>query len=335
VTAAPRVSVLTPAYNGEAFIGEALASLRAQTVRDFEVLVVDDGSTDGTHALVAAQALVDARIRLYRQDNGGTQAARNTALSMARGAWIALLDQDDVWLPGKLEAQLALADADPRANLLFTNYRVWDGVRTGALRYERAAKVPDGDVAVPLARSCLFQASTVMVPRALAVELGGFDPALTNAGDWDLWLRIALGGIRARGTFASLALYREWGGNESRHRVRTAGERVLMLEKSLGKPSDARMRKACAAALGEAKAQLALARAAERLDDPAFVRASLREALTFDPSAKRFVEWLAVTWPRALGGGRTAAHIHAKLARKWGQVPVPVPRGTGTGTCPH
>ena len=222
----PRVSVLVAAYNGEAFVGEALASLGAQTFRDFEVIVVDDGSTDGTAALVAKLATRDERFRLIRQANGGTQAARNAALAGARGAWVALLDQDDVWLPQKLEAQITLADADPRANLLFTNYRVWDGTRTLGTRYTQRDKFPEGNVAVGLARSCLFQASTVMVPRALAVELGGFDPTLRNAGDWDLWLRVAERGIHARGSFEPLVLYRVWGGNESRNHVRTADESV-------------------------------------------------------------------------------------------------------------
>jgi len=319
VSATPRVSVLVAAYNGEAFVGEALASLRAQTARDFEAIVVDDGSTDRTASIVAAVATTDERIRLVRQGNGGTQAARNTALAAARGTWVALLDQDDVWLPGKLEAQLALADADPRANLLFTNYRSWDGSRTLGTRYLRRDRFPEGDVAVELARSCLFQASTVMLPRGLAVELGGFDPTLRNAGDWDLWLRLASRGIEALGAFEPLVLYRVWGGNESRDHVRTAVERVAMLEKALARGQPARLRAACTRWLGHARAQVELARAAKRLDDPAFVRASLREALRHDPTAKRVLEWLAVALPAPLGGRRTAALVHAKLARKFGE----------------
>ena len=159
---------------------------------------------------------------MLRQANAGTQAARNAGLADARGTWVGLLDQDDVWLPGKLDAQIALAEADPRANLLFTNYLMWDGTRATGTRYTRPRKFPEGDVAVGLARGCLFQASTVMVPRLLAVSLGGFDPELRNAGDWDLWLRIAERGIHARGSFTPLVLYREWGGNESLNHVRTA-----------------------------------------------------------------------------------------------------------------
>ncbi len=312
----PRVSVLTAAYNGEAFIEEALASLSGQTFPDFESIVVDDGSTDETAALVARHAASDPRIRLIRQANGGTQAARNTALAAARGEWIGLLDQDDVWLPRKLEVQLALADADPAANLLFTNYHAWDGRRAKALRYAREDKVPGGDVASGLARSCLFQASTVMIPRALAVDLGGFDVELHHTGDWDLWLRVAERGIRAHGTFEPLVLYREWGGNESRDRVRTATERIRMLEKSASRPQQPELRAACARSLRDARAQLAHERAALRLDDAGQVRAALHDAWKSDPTPKRFLEWLAVAWPLALGGRRTAAIMHAKLARK-------------------
>ncbi len=314
---APRVSVLVAAHDGEAFIGEALESLGAQTFRDFEAIVVDDGSTDGTAALVSKLAATDPRFRLIRQANGGTQAARNTALAAARGSWVALLDQDDVWLPRKLEVQLALADVDRNANLLFTNYRVWDGTRMLETRYTRSDKFPEGDVAIGLARSCLFQASTVMVPRELVVSLGGFDPDLRNAGDWDLWLRVAERGMKARGSFEPLVLYRVWGGNESRNYARTADETVRLLEKSFHRPQPESLRAACARALRRARAQLALARTGTRLDDPAFVRASLRAAFKHDKTAKRLLEWLAVAWPASLGGRHTAAIVHAKLARKF------------------
>jgi hypothetical protein len=317
MSGAPRVSVIVPAYNGEAFIGEALASVSAQTCRDFEAIVVDDGSTDRTPAVALEFAAADERFRLIRQANGGTQAARNTALAAASGAWVALLDQDDVWLPGKLAAQLALADADPRANLLFTNYLVWDGTSELETRYTRRDKFPEGDVAIGLASSCLFGASTVMVPRSLAAKLGGFDTTLRNAGDWDLWLRIAERGLHARGAFEPLALYRVWGGNESLDHVRTADEGVRVLEGALGRPQSAPLRAACVSALRRARAQAELARARAHLGDPAFVRARFRNALAADPSPKRLLEWLAVAWPATFGGRRTAAIIYAKLAKKF------------------
>jgi glycosyltransferase involved in cell wall biosynthesis len=303
--------VLVPAYNGERFVGEALESLAAQTFGDFEAIVVDDGSTDRTGAIVAELAARDPRFRLIRQANGGTQAARNAALAASRGTWVGLLDQDDVWRPAKLASQLALAAADPSRNLLFTNYEVWDGARTLETRYERPDKVPHGDVAVRLAWSCLFQASTVMVPRAAAVAASGFDPELRNAGDWDLWLRIAEGGLNVAGTFEPLVLYRVWGGNESLDHVRTAAERILMLEKSLARKQPGDLRAACLRSLKNARAQLELAQAGRRLDDAAFVRASLRRALAAEPTPKRVLEWVASALPGA------AEIIRNKLSRKF------------------
>lgn len=311
MTPAPRVSVLVPAYNGEAFLGEALGSLAAQSLGDFEAIVVDDGSTDATADVAAEFAARDSRFRLIRQDNAGTQPARNAALAAARGRWVGLLDQDDVWLARKLETQLALAEADPAVNLLFTNYEVWDGTRTLETRYKRPEKVPRGDVAVGLAWSCLFQASTVMIPRELAAAAGGFDRTLRNAGDWDLWLRIAERGIRVAGTLEPLVLYRVWGGNESLDHVRTAEERVRMLEKAIARSQPAALRAACLRSLKNARAQLELASAARRLDDREFVRASLRRALVAEPTPKRALEWLAASVPM------TAPAIHRKLARKF------------------
>jgi glycosyltransferase involved in cell wall biosynthesis len=303
--------VLVAAYNGEAFIGEALASLSAQTCGDFEAIVVDDGSTDATASIAAAAAARDERFRLIRQDNGGTQVARNTALAAARGTWAALLDQDDVWLPDKLAAQLAIASAYPTANLLFTNYRTWDGAHVLGTRNTRRDRFPDGgrrrrartQLPVPgfdrdgAARG-RRRARRI---RSEASERGGLGPVL----------RLASRGIEARGVFEPLVLYRVWGGNESRDHERTAAERVAMLEKALGRTQPTPLRKACQRWLQHARAQLALARAAKRLDDPAFVRASLREALAHDPSAKRLLEWLAVSLPG------TAKIVHAKLARKF------------------
>ena len=170
---APLVSVLVPVYNGAAFLSDALTSVQRQTYQNFEIIVVDDGSSDNSHALAQKFAEADCRVKTLRQTNGGTQAARNTALHHASGEWIALLDQDDVWLPKKLEVQMALLAESPRANLLFTNYVHWDGARDLGARYTKRHKFPNGDVGTNLTRWCLFGASTVMIRRAAAEEVGG------------------------------------------------------------------------------------------------------------------------------------------------------------------
>ena len=100
MSAAPLVSVITAAYNAEAFIGETIASVKAQSLTDWELLVADDASADRTATIVAAAAAEDPRIRLLRlEKNGGVARARNAALAAARGRFIAFLDRDDLWLP--------------------------------------------------------------------------------------------------------------------------------------------------------------------------------------------------------------------------------------------
>ena len=123
----PLVSVIVPAYNVEPFLAETLASVQWQTYREFEVIIVDDGSTDRTSEIVQQFVEKDARFILLRQPNANMAAARNAALKQARGEWVAFLDADDAWLSEKLAAQLDLLEQAPRANLLFTDYFSWDG----------------------------------------------------------------------------------------------------------------------------------------------------------------------------------------------------------------
>ena len=102
----PLVSVVMPAWNAEATIVEALRSVAAQTYRDLEIIIVDDGSTDATAALAKEFCASDPRARTVRRSNGGPAAARNLGIAEARGEWIALIDADDVWHPTKIEKQL-------------------------------------------------------------------------------------------------------------------------------------------------------------------------------------------------------------------------------------
>jgi hypothetical protein len=300
----PLVSILLPAYNGERLLPQTLNSVRTQTYSQFELIVVDDGSTDGTAAVVEQAASADPRLRLLRQCNAHTQAARNAALREARGEWIALLDQDDIWLPDKLASQLALARADPRANLLFTNYWNWDGQRDLGMRYTKRRKFPEHDVSERLAFWCLFGASTVMIKRAAALALGGFDTSLPLSGDWDMWLRLAEGGLWARGVWEPQVRYRLWPGNASRDVIGTATEVVSVLEKALLRPQPPSLRRACRKSLGRARGNLELARLRPLLDGPAEnAPDALWRAWQHCPSRLRLLFMFAgVCWPRWLGG---------------------------------
>lgn len=110
-----------PAYNSARYIAGAIDSVRAQTVPDWELLIVDDGSTDGTGAVIARYAQLDSRIRCFTMaQNRGAAFCRAFAVERAAGAWVAFLDSDDLWLPDKLEKQLAFAWRSPEAKLIFT-----------------------------------------------------------------------------------------------------------------------------------------------------------------------------------------------------------------------
>src|SRR4051812_1023393 len=119
----PTVSVIVPAYNVASYVGATIESALTQTYQDFELIVVDDGSTDETGAIVDAAVARDARIRVVRQPNGGLSSARNAALRNARGRYIALLDGDDLWDPGFLAAQLAVFESRPDVSVVTGNAR--------------------------------------------------------------------------------------------------------------------------------------------------------------------------------------------------------------------
>ena len=222
------VSVIIPAYNAERDIAAAVRSVLGQTFQDFEIIVVDDGSSDGT--IAALQPFGD-RVRIHQQRNAGVSAARNTGARLATGAWLAFLDADDLWMPAKLERQLALTTP-----MSFTD-RLNIGAR-GDLAVLQSASTPmyGGDIFVALMRESNFiTTSSVMIRRELFVELGGFDPALQTAEDWDLWLRVA---ARHLIGFVPEALvqYRLQAGSLSRSCQRITRDRIAVISRALALP---------------------------------------------------------------------------------------------------
>jgi glycosyltransferase involved in cell wall biosynthesis len=186
----PRVSVVVPAYRAVATVGEALASAAAQTLREIEIVVVDDGSDDGTDAVVGALAARDPRIRLLRQENRGVSAARNAGIRAARGEYVAFLDADDLWHPEKLERQLArFGECGPDVGLVYTWSTCMDG-RGRILPGRAFTETAEGDV---YARLLLghFVNGTHMVRRRLLLEVGGYDEELGGNEDMALYLDLA------------------------------------------------------------------------------------------------------------------------------------------------
>ena len=185
----PRVSVVVPSYNAAAFVARAVDSVLAQTWRDRELMVVDDGSTDDT---LAALARYGQALRVLPQANAGPAAARNHGLAHATGDYVAFLDADDWWEPAKLAAQVALLDANPEIGFCSTATRVVDtaGHTVGDWPCRPdAGPLPDA----LFMNGALVSGSTsgVLARRALVVAAGGFDEQLRGFEDPDLWIRLA------------------------------------------------------------------------------------------------------------------------------------------------
>ncbi len=186
------ISVVTPAFNAEKYIGQAIESVQSQGLDVWEMIVVDDGSNDRTRAIIRSYAEKDARVRLIECHHGGVSQARNVGLSAARYEWIALLDADDVFLPGKLKKQLEAAAREPDV-VLWGTYAynigeqgaIYDVVRDGPasrVAFEKLRRT--GDVIMLKNSSTLFR-------RTFALELNGFDSRFDSAEDTDLWNRMA------------------------------------------------------------------------------------------------------------------------------------------------
>lgn len=193
-----RVSVIIPAYNAAATIAATVASALGQIDGDLEVIVVDDGSTDATAAIVSALAQGDSRLRLLRGPNGGQAIARNRGIAAAAGELIAFLDADDQWTPDKIADQVRALEDHPEAAIAYG----WTDYVDGAGRFlHRGSYVSlSGRVLTALVQvNFIENGSNVLVRRsaleAIAVATaagdGPFEPALVPSEDWDLWLRLA------------------------------------------------------------------------------------------------------------------------------------------------
>jgi glycosyltransferase involved in cell wall biosynthesis len=184
-TRAPRVSVVIPVYNGAGTIGRALQSVFEQTFTDYEVVVVDDGSTDRTHAVVKQYG---DRVRLVEQPNRGQSAARNNGVRHSSGEFLALLDADDEWLPRKLELTVAAMLADPDAALVYSDIIV---VNEAGEEFRRSHIRPDTAHAPSmdemLARIWPIMPSTVVMRRAAFDRTGGFCEQLRGPEDIHFW----------------------------------------------------------------------------------------------------------------------------------------------------
>jgi glycosyltransferase involved in cell wall biosynthesis len=203
----PLVSVIMPAYNVEPYVGEAIRSVLEQTCRDLEVVVVDDGSTDGTAAVIEAAGAADPRVRLVRQPNRGLAGARNTAMRMAHGDMFALLDSDDVWEREFLEAQLAILAARPEVDIVTGNGWMLGGARHGELARPYPDPRPDPDLGTIIGDERAVFIMSVFRRRVYEI-VGCFDEGMRTNEDYHYWLRAAISGCRFARNDRPLGHYR-------------------------------------------------------------------------------------------------------------------------------
>jgi len=181
------VSIIVPAFNRSLKAARAISSVLYQTFTDYQIIVVDDGSTDGTRD--AMRQFGDKISFMRHQSNLGVSAARNTGIRGSGAPLVAFLDSDDYWLPEKLGVQISFFKSHPEAMISQTD-EIW--IRNGRYANPKTRHLkPSGDVFEPSLKLCLISPSAVMLRRSLLEEIGLFDEDLPVCEDYDLWLRIA------------------------------------------------------------------------------------------------------------------------------------------------
>jgi GT2 family glycosyltransferase len=194
----PTCSVVIAAYNEASTIAGSLASVLAQTREDLEVIVVDQGSTDNTLAVVSEYA-VDHRVRLRRQSNSGRAGARNVGIALARGRYVSMLESDDLWLPRYLELMVDALESTPDAALAYTRAWILDRATNRVRRATWPAQLPnvperDSEALLRGLTAGTFVCASATVRREALRQVGRYEPGVAPAEDYDLWLRIAARG---------------------------------------------------------------------------------------------------------------------------------------------
>ena len=231
VSRAPAVSIITPAYNAAAYLTQTVESALAQTFEDFELLISDDGSTDGTVELAREWANRDPRVRVVIGPNGGTSAARTRAMLRARGAHFALLDSDDIWFPTFLTAQMAVFDKRPEADVVTGNAFNFGGPLDGQ------PLVPSGTDCHPLSLLDIIENENAVrimsvFRRGVFDRLGGFDPRIWYAEDYDYWIRAAFAGFTFIANPLPLALYRRRNDSKSADEAASLRGGIFVLQRA-------------------------------------------------------------------------------------------------------
>jgi glycosyltransferase involved in cell wall biosynthesis len=282
----PTVSVIIPAYNVAAYVADTLRSVFAQTRDDYEVVVVNDGSTDATERAIEP---FRHRLTYIRQRNAGPSAARNHGLGHARGRFVALLDGDDLWEPAYLEKLVGKLEADASLDLVYPNARLFgDPHFEGKLFQDLFPSSEPVTFEKVLVRECNVTIAALF-RREWVARVGGFDVELRGVEDFDLWLRMLKGGARFAFTTEPLLRYRKRASSLSSDDVKLARGEIRVYEKLL---ADARVTPRERELIGEmirkneAKMSLALSKQLIAARDFAAASEHLRRAAAYYKSWK-------------------------------------------------
>jgi glycosyltransferase involved in cell wall biosynthesis len=230
------VSVIIPAYRAAESIAATLDSVLAQTFQDFEIIVVNDGSPDSEELEKALEPYRD-RIIYVRQENQGPGGARNTGIRMARGAYVAPLDSDDMWDPEHLAAQVAVLEADPSIDMVYADARIIGDVpEAGRTVMEFCPSVGEVTFERLVTRECTVHICVSVCRREALVRAGLFDPEFRGTEDIDMWMRIARLGGRIVYQRRVLGCYRRHAGSLSSDRVSMVEGFLAVLAKAARDP---------------------------------------------------------------------------------------------------
>lgn len=319
--ARPVVSIVIPFYNAEQYLSATVESILDQSLQDFEILLVDDGSTDDSERKV--RPYLSDRVRYHRQpvNAGGPASPRNAGIRLAQGKYIALFDADDLMLPGKLAESVRCLEKNADAGLLCTNFKLVDAGEQvlssdflGSYREFRTHlralgndcyKLEREDAYFALLAANFIGTSSVVIPRKVLEIVGGFDETLLNADDYDLWLRI----VRKFDLIYVDRVYHAYriveGGISSRG-LRNERSRIRVLEKQLSVPMSPKCFNRARSRL-RAKYQ-EYGDACRRHGDVASARTMLRKSLALGISW-RAVKGFAATYLKSWGGAATSTKM--------------------------
>lgn len=259
----PKISVIIPAYNARRFIGEAIESVLRQTVSAHEIIVVDDGSTDGTGEFV--QERFGDVVRVIRQENKGMGAARNTGIRVATGNIFQFLDADDLLLPNKFEVQLDFWRRNPNFDIVYCDHLYFrHGECPSTLPPARA--LPQGNLIKFAVQSTPSALHSFLVPRRVTEAIGGFkeDKAIQQVADRDFWLRCGLYGYTFGYVPEILVLTRRHGANSTANQLRRMEVKVRYGRQMLTMGLPPQLHKFIHRELAEDYAELALAQLAAK-----------------------------------------------------------------------